>query len=403
MRQKVRCILVNYRSPWGMLQRCLDSLQPQTSEEASTGPAVTLVDNASGDGVLDEVRRHFPAVRIVELEANMGFAAAVNLGLETAMEPFVLLLNTDAVLAPGALELMTAALQSAPEDVAGIAPKMMSSAHAGIIDAVGTVTPRNGAPFNRGIGQCDLGQYDSADEVAGVCFGAALLKRELFSPGKVGPLYEGYFLYFEDSDWCMRAMSMGYRFLTEPAAVVYHVHSGVTRLESLPFKYRLIELNTLKMVVRNFESPLRVAEIVASRCARLVARTLIRRRFIRANLSTLAAFSLALPRLLGERRRLKARRTASDRAVFALAADEDAFFDTVGYLPHRQLESLAATYRRLLAQTGDPEHGKKLAALYRLQQQPPGTVPTRETERLFAGQPDCVRKLLADCCRQAAD
>ena len=401
MTHSVRCILVNYRSPWEMLERCLESLL----EPGGGGPAVTLVDNASGDHVMDEVRRRFPAVTIIGLDANLGFAAAVNRGLDTAVEPYVLLLNTDAVLAPAALEQMAQALAAAAPDVAGVAPKMMSSAHAGIIDAVGTVTPKSGAPFNRGIGQCDLGQYDQEEDVGGVCFGAALLRRELFLPGKVGPLYEGYFLYFEDSDWCLRATSTGYRFRTAPAAVVYHIHSGVTRMESLPFKYRLIELNTLKMVVRNFDSPLLAARIVAARCLRLAARTLIRRKFIIANLSTLAAFTLALPRLLGERRRLKARRTVSDRAVFAMAGGEEAFFDTVAYRPHRQLESLAATYRRLLAGTGDPEHGKRLAAIYRLRQHP-GTAAAAldgESAQLFAGEPDCVRRLLAECCREPAE
>jgi len=378
-----------------MLKQCLDSIH--NSSEA-TACRVTLIDNASADGVINLVRENFPAVEIIQLPANRGFAAAVNRGLREATEPYVLMLNTDAILAPGALAKMVKALGDAGDEVAGVAPKMMSSAFPGVIDAVGTVMPPTGAGFNRGIGQCDLGQYDRHQQVAGVCFGAALLKRKLFEPGEVGPLYEGYFLYFEDSDWCMRATSQGYCFITVPEAVVLHLHSGVTRHQSLDFKYRLIELNTMKLVTRTFESPLQTLRIVISRSARLLARTFIRRRFIAANISTLVSFGAALPQLLKERAELKKQRIVSDKKIFRLAEGEDAFFDTVSYQPHRCLDSLIATYMQLLKQKQDAKVGKLLAALYRLRQEQitSGNKPVldADTARLFAGQPECVRMLL---------
>lgn len=391
----VGCIIVNYRSPWEMLERCLRSvLRPA---ENGVACSVTLVDNASGDGVIEQVRQEFPEVNIIEMAGNPGFAAAVNRGLQEVDEPFVLMLNTDAVLAKGALARMVTALEGAGEDVAGVAPKMMSSSHEGIIDAVGIVLPRTGAAFNRGIGQCDLGQYDSPEEVAGVCFGAGLLRRDLFQPDRVGCLYEDYFLYFEDSDWCMRAVTQGYRFLTAPDAVVLHMHSGVTRNESLNLKYGLIELNTLKMVTRNFESRMRVVRIVSARCIRLLARTFIRRRFIGPNLKTIAAYFGGLRKLLAERRELKAKRVVSDAKIFRMADGENAWFDTVAYEPDRCIDSLIDTHLRLLKKNQDPELGKLLAALYQIsREEAAGRSPIidEKTRNLFAGQPPCVRKLL---------
>ena len=390
------CIIVNYRSPWEMLERCLRSVLRQ----ADTGVTctVTLVDNASGDGVIEQVRHEFPEVNIIEMPGNPGFAAAVNRGLEEVDEPLVLMLNTDAVLAEGALARMVAVLENASEDVAGVAPKMMSSSHEGIIDAIGIVLPPTGAAFNRGIGQCDLGQYDSPEEVAGVCFGAGLLRRELFRPDQVGTLYEGYFLYFEDSDWCMRAVTQGYRFLTAPDAVVLHMHSGVTRNESLDLKYGLIELNTLKMVTRNFESRVRVAHIVTARCLRLLARTFIRRKFIGPNLNTIAAYFVGLRQLLEERRALKAKRAVTDAKLFMMAEGEDAYFDTVAYKPDRCLDSLIDTYLRLLKKGRDPELGKLLATLYQVSREAkagPMADVDEKTRKLFAGQPPCVQELLS--------
>ncbi|MHB8793711.1 MAG: glycosyltransferase family 2 protein [Thermoleophilia bacterium] len=391
----VGCIIVNYRSPWEMLECCLHSVLRQDDSGASC--RVTLVDNASGDGVIDQVRQEFPEVNIIEMPGNPGFAAAVNRGLEEVDEPLVLMLNTDAVLEEGALGRMVAALENAAEDVAGIAPKMMSSSHEGIIDAIGIVLPPTGAAFNRGIGQCDLGQYDSVEEVAGVCFGAGLLRRGLFRPDRVGPLFEGYFLYFEDSDWCMRALTQGYRFLTAPEAVVLHMHSGVTRNESLNLKYGLIELNTLKMVTRNFESRIRVAHIVSARCIRLLARTFIRRKFIGPNLKTIFAYLGGLRKLLEERSALKARRVVSDTRIFAMAEGENAYFDTVAYEPDRCIDSLIDTYLRLLKKNRDPELGKLLAALYQINRETAnGQAPKidNKTRELFAGQPACVQGLL---------
>lgn len=390
---QIACILVNYRSPWDMLKSCLESIS------ASTGASVrvTIVDNGSGDGVLDQVRKTFPATNIIELGRNAGFAAAVNRGLAEVEEPYVLLLNTDAMLTPDAARIMAQALDEAGDDIAGVAPKMMSSTHEGIIDAIGTVMPRWGAPYNRGIGQCDLGQYDRREEVAGVCFGATLIRRSLFDPQEVGPLYENYFLYFEDADWCMRATSQGYRFLTVPKAEVLHMHSGVTRHESLEFKYRLIELNTLKMVTRTFGNARGAARVVAARTYRLLARTFIRRRFIRANLATIAAYLSALPRLLAERRQLKTRRITSDQKIFAMAEGEHAYFNTVNYAPDRCLESLIDTYQRLLKQERAPEAGKVLTALYKIEMEASGgktPALAGEMKELFSSQPTCVRALL---------
>ncbi len=396
----VVCIIVNYRSPWEMLDGCLASIFDNCG---SASVSVILIDNHSEDGVALRAKGKFPQLTLIEMSANEGFAAAVNRGVAQTDEEYVLLLNTDAVLAPGALEEMIRVLGDAGDCVAGVAPKMMSSAYPGLIDAIGTVMPRWGAPFNRGIGQCDLGQYDRSEEVAGVCFGAALIKRRLFEPAAIGPLYEGYFLYFEDADWCMRAANQGYKFLTAPRAVVMHAHSGVTRYESLDFKYRLIELNTLKMVTRTFASGRGAARIVAARSSRLVARTIIRRRFVRANLSTLFAYAASLPRLLAERRHLKARRLISnDEKIFRLAAGEHAYFDTVNYRPQHCLDSLIYSYTRVWRCKKEPALKQILASLAALRHgaaagSPPA--PDHDLEKSFSDEPPCAQNLLKAAIR----
>jgi GT2 family glycosyltransferase len=396
----VGCILVNYRTPREMLGRCLDSI---FESSPAVMPAVVIVDNDSGDGVAEEMAGSYAGVELVHMTSNAGFAAAVNRGLEFVDAPYVLMLNTDAVLAESALQLMVTALDDAEKDCAGIAPKMMLSAQRGIIDSVGTVMPPSGASFSRGIGQCDLGQYDRSEEVAGVCFGAALVRRELFDPARVGPLYEGYFLYFEDTDWCMRAFSQGYRFLTEPGAMVQHVHSGITREEPLEFEYRLIELNTIKIVTRTFASPLLAGRVVGARLFRLLARTLIRRRHVSANLLIISSYLQSLPALLAQRRRLKARRITPDTKIFQMAAVENAWFDTKHYRPDRCLDSLIDTYQRLQRQGNEPRYGKILESLRRMKATAPAggkPVADKELLALVADEPACVRELLDSAVTQ---
>jgi len=372
-----------------MLKQCLDSVFKSRDSDCS----VILVDNNSGIKVIELIKAEFPRIQVIELERNSGFAAGVNRAIETVSEPYVLLLNTDAILTNTALSHMVDALEAAGDDCAGIAPKMMLSVHNGVIDAIGTVMPDDGASFNRGIGQCDVGQYDEAEEVFGTCFGATLLRTELLQPDRIGSLYEGYFLYFEDSDWCMRARSQGFYFLTEPKAVVYHLHSGVTRHETLAFKYKLIELNTLKIVVRTFESPILVTRIVASRIIRLLARTLIRRKYIRGNLSVISSFLRSLPLLISERRQLSRLRTVPDSKIFDFASGEEAYFDTVNYRPQDHLAALISAYERLSKTEDNGDRKEILAILRQLKKASSVNESIFLREKLLdmvSGEPECV-------------
>jgi hypothetical protein len=105
----------------------------------------------------------------------------------------------------------------------------------------------------------------------------------------------------------------------------------------------------------------------------------------------------SLPQLLRERRQLQQRRNTSDRTIFALAAGEDAYFDTVAYEPQRCIESLIDTYLRMRRTGGMSETGAMLSILYRLQQETGAGMKLQlsETDReVISNQPGCVRKLL---------
>src|SRR5918994_2551473 len=93
------------------VEACLRSL----SDAAPALPHdVVVVDNASTDGVVQAVAAGWPAVRIIEMGRNAGFAAANNAGIRATDGAFALLLNSDTIVAPGAIDALVAKLEATP-------------------------------------------------------------------------------------------------------------------------------------------------------------------------------------------------------------------------------------------------------------------------------------------------
>jgi GT2 family glycosyltransferase len=202
------------------LERCLKSL-------AGSGAEVLLVDNASRDGSVALVRRHFPEVVVFPQERNLGFAAASNLAAERAKGEALLLLNADAWLEPGALALLSRRLAIRP-DVGLVAPTLRypnggrqfswSPARGIVGEAVQKVRNRFEARA------CVHGS--SARVVARLAgrpwFTAACILVRAEAWRSVGGFDESFFLYFEDTDLCIRLESTGWRLVQETRAVVRH-------------------------------------------------------------------------------------------------------------------------------------------------------------------------------------
>ena len=111
----ISAIIANHDGERG-LHRCLESLEGR-------GIEILLVDNASRDGSLDLVRRRFPEVTVLPQARNLGFGAANNLAAARACGDALLLLNADAWLEPGALDLLAARLTHSA-DVGLVAPRL---------------------------------------------------------------------------------------------------------------------------------------------------------------------------------------------------------------------------------------------------------------------------------------
>jgi GT2 family glycosyltransferase len=221
---------------------------PSLREQTFGDHRVTVVDNGSADGTVEHLREHYPEVQVLELGANVGFAAAVNRGAEVSGGEFVAVVNNDLELVPEWLEQMVAALREHPE--AGSATgKMLFYDRRDVIDGAGDFTSWYAISAPRGRGETDRGQYDVPEPVFSACGGAALYRRAALE--SVGLFDEDFFAYAEDVDWGFRAQLAGWTCRYVPRAVVFHMGGGTSgRVPNLA-RY-LFFRNTLSMVAKDW-------------------------------------------------------------------------------------------------------------------------------------------------------
>jgi len=201
-----------------LLPRCLEALAGQAEHE------LIVVDNGSADGTVELLRRR--GISHLTLGTNLGFAAAVNRGVAATRAPFVLPLNADTELVPGAVAGLAAALDADP-GLGGAAPRILQveserrEVGTARLDSAGQGLTRDGRGFEIGAGESQRATTATQREVFGVCGAACLLRRELFTA--LGGYDESFFSFYEDVDLNMRARVGGWRFEYVPEAVVWHV------------------------------------------------------------------------------------------------------------------------------------------------------------------------------------
>jgi len=178
----------------------------------------------------------------IEPGANIGFAAACNRGVAATDAPYVLLLNNDAMLAPGSLAALRRALPGLPPDAAGACLKLLCTDDRTIQSAAGLWFTRDGIGFPHGFGETDRGQYDHVpDDQIGVPSGAAALYRT-DRWREAGGMDEEFFCYCEDGELGLRMVAAGHRFAWFPEVRVLHELSLASGAHSL-FKAYHVERN----------------------------------------------------------------------------------------------------------------------------------------------------------------
>lgn len=236
-------VIVNYRTP--------DDVSASVASIERTGEDVVaeivVVDNASGDGSAELVRERHPGIQVLGQKENRGFAAGVNAGFGASSAPYVLVLNPDTEVRPGALAALRDHLRENPRGgVAG--PVLLDGDGAVRLDSYKALPSLwslfCGAFFP--LGRALMGtrfhpelraarDSEKGGPVARVCGSAMAIRREAFD--EAGPMDEGYFLYFEEVDWQRRAGAQGWGIEVVPAARVVHEIQGGHVRETWPPPY----------------------------------------------------------------------------------------------------------------------------------------------------------------------
>ncbi len=203
-----------------ILPAALDGLAAQELPDGVELETI-VVDNGSRDGTAALIAERYPAVRVVSLPVNRGFAGGVNAGIRAASGELVALLNNDAVPEPPWLARLIAGLGE-EAGVGACTSKIVQAGRSGPVqfDTTGDYYTIFGRAHARGRDEIDVGQYDTPGEVFGATGAATLYRRALFD--RVGLFDEEFFAYYEDVDLSLRARLAGFRTRYEPAAVVRH-------------------------------------------------------------------------------------------------------------------------------------------------------------------------------------
>ena len=190
-----------------------------------------VVDNASRDGSADMVAKEFPAVQLVRNPDNPGFAAANNRALRQTAGRYVALLNPDTVLSASALPELVRFMDATP--AAGYCgPRLLNGDGTHQPSARRFPTVLSGAfamlrlghhrPRSRHTLDLHLVHGDRSAFRTGWLTGACLVVRAE-TVRQLGNLDEGFFMYFEETDWCRRMASAGWEGWYVPSAEVVHL------------------------------------------------------------------------------------------------------------------------------------------------------------------------------------
>jgi GT2 family glycosyltransferase/SAM-dependent methyltransferase len=213
-------VIVPVHGKWSYTRACLASIE---AHRPVVPFEVLIVDDASPDDTA-ELATASPGVRLVRSERNVGFVGACNLGASQAQGAYLLFLNNDTEVAPGALDALVGAADS--DDRIGLVGAMLVYPD-GKLQESGGIIWADGSGWNYGRDQEASSAIFHVRRDVDYCSGAAILvRREVFE--HVGGFDQRYApAYYEDTDLAFAIRATGYRTIVEPRAVVVH-HEGVS-------------------------------------------------------------------------------------------------------------------------------------------------------------------------------
>ena len=246
--KKIAVVILNWNGA-KLLEQFLPSVVA-FSDEAT----VYVADDASTDASIQVIKEQFPTVKIIQNDANYGFAKGYNVALEHVEEDYYALVNSDIEVTENWLAPVLSIFDTEME-IGIIQPKILDYKNKEYFEyagAAGGFIDQLGYPFCRGrifeTIEKDNHQYNDEREIfwaSGACF---FIRKEIYR--RLKGFDDDFFAHQEEIDLCWRAFNLGYKAKYTSKSVVYHV-GGATLNEGNPRKTFLNFRNSLLMLIKN--------------------------------------------------------------------------------------------------------------------------------------------------------
>lgn len=221
MIKKVGIVLVNYNGK-NVLMDCIKSIKNMNYEDYK----IILVDNNSSDGSVEDIRKTYNDIIIIETGENSGVAKGNNIGIRKALEigcEYILLLNNDTEVEENMLSNM---LNKADKDIMVTCKMYFYNNKNKIWCAGGKIHWNKGITSHHGENQDDIGQFNESKFVEFTPTCCLLVHKDVFK--KIGLMDENYFMYYDDTDFIARCSMNGIKLWYESSAVLWHKVSSTS-------------------------------------------------------------------------------------------------------------------------------------------------------------------------------
>lgn len=231
-------IIVNYNSR-ELLKNCLHSIQSTVEIQEVE---IFVADNDSLDGSVEMVRDNFPEVEIIANDSNIGYSKAINQAIRPSLGKYILILNADTIVMPGAIQTLLSFMENNPD--CGVAGPKLSYPDGKLQYSCRTYQTVKTTLFRRTF----LGRifpkskvlrdhlmldWDHCSEREVDWLQGSVLMLRRWAIDRTGPMDERYFLYFEDVDLCYRMKIAGWKVCYVPQAEVIHYYRRASYGKSL--------------------------------------------------------------------------------------------------------------------------------------------------------------------------
>jgi GT2 family glycosyltransferase len=253
--KKVALIILNWNGKENTLE-CLRSVAKLVRKNINL--EIYVVDNASSDGSVEEIKRKFPYVHTIQNKQNKGFTGGNNVAIRQALKhnaDFVWLLNNDTIVEKRALVELADVFDDPSVGIAASKIYFMKGYEFHhdrykehergkvLWYAGGIIDWNNVYGFHRGVDEVDHGQHENIVETDYATGCSMMIARKCIDC--VGVFDERYFAYLEDMDLSLRVKQYGWKVLYVPASIVWHKNAGSTARPGNEFHQYYLTRNRL--------------------------------------------------------------------------------------------------------------------------------------------------------------